>query len=78
MRFKRTYSTVEATRALDVHKYTLWKWGDQGKVRMYREGPSAPREFDGDEIDALAPKLRRDRVRGTTVFPSKKTKKRTK
>jgi hypothetical protein len=73
MRFKRSYTTAQATRKLGVEKRTLWKWGEgeAPKVRMYREGVQQIRIFDADEIDALAPRIKRNVSKGISLFPEK-------
>lgn len=70
MRFKNPVSTIKAVSILGVHKYTLWKWGEKGLIRMERDLNGA-RIFDGDELKTLAPKIPKDRFRGFTIFPAK-------
>lgn len=74
MRFKRPYQTTEARTKLGVADRTLWKWGESGKIRMIRDGSGA-RLFDGEEIDELAKRMPKHRLRGITAFPGKKPKK---
>lgn len=71
MKFKHPVSTVEGVRITGVYKLTLWKWGAKGKVRMYREnGENGPRIFDGDELRALAPHIKKHSFNGFSIFPA--------
>lgn len=70
MRFKRPYLTHEAALKLGVHKYTLWKMGESGVVRMYRDKITKIRIFDGDQIDAL--KIPTERKPGKGLFKYRK------
>lgn len=73
MHFKRTYYTKEATAKLRIDDRTLWRWGDSGRLKMFRASPTAAREFDADQIDKLAPKIPppEKRHKGVDFFPPK-------
>lgn len=71
MKFRRSYLSAEAARKLGIEKRALWKAGEAGKIRMYRDGLQKVRVFDADEIDALAPRMKRNVPKGVAKFPDK-------
>ena len=82
MRFKRVYQAHDVVRLLGVTLDTAWKWADNGTLSTYREGVSKDfagvRLYNADEIDYLAPRMRKERLRGMSPLPAnwKEVKKR--
>lgn len=55
--------SAEATTILDIHRATLIRWVEQGKLRAVHKLPSVNGAylFDRSEVEALAERLRADR-----------------
>ena len=68
MRFKRAYMAHDVVRLLGVEIETAWKWADNGTLSSYRDGIA--RIYNADEIDFLAPKMRKERLRGVSPLPA--------
>ena len=67
-------ATKEACNILRVHKFTLYRWADQGKVKMRRVPPLNYRVFDYDDIKKVATKLPKQRGPHNHLFPKARKK----
>lgn len=71
IRFKKPKTTHESVLILGISYKTLWKWGKNGKIHMIRDDNNN-RIFDGEELVRLAPRIKKERKPGFSIFPGKK------
>lgn len=68
----RPMKTKEAIEVLGIDRKTLFKWGDQGKVRVKRDKIFKYRIFDYDQIMKIAEKMPKKWSRGYSKLEKKK------
>jgi excisionase family DNA binding protein len=61
----RYYTVAQAARKLQVHRTTILRWIDTGKLRAYRVGPKAVRIMECD-LDAVITPARKEKRKGVT------------
>ncbi len=58
---ENTLSVQEVALILRVHKNSVKRWSDQGKIRSYRVGPHQERRFKMDDITQYLAKCEENR-----------------
>ena len=71
---KNWIATKEALEILKVHKYTLFRWADSGKIKSKRTPPFEYRLYDRQELVELAKHLRKRQNKHQAILPAKKPK----